>query len=159
MAGIRIFQIELCDRFTGDAMTLEGGRSFEGESPFYLSVELTRWEMSLDEAGRIATASGRLSDRIRRAGKKSERPKPGAVFRQKLTAENESLAAVIELGLCAVDEIDAVVFEFVGRRVALDDEQGANLLGVLERFADDIADMKRGSGESHPFFLRPDWGF
>jgi hypothetical protein len=159
MAWMRIFQIELRDGFTGEAMTLEGGRSFEGASPFYLSVELTQWAMTIDEARRVATAAGRLSDRIRRAGQKNERPKPGAIFRQKLSTEDQTVAAVIEIGLCAVDRIDAVYFEFAGMRVALDDEQGANLLGALERFAGDIADMKRGSGEVSPFFLKPDWGF
>ena len=147
MAGIRIFQIDLRDRFTGEAMTLEGGRNFEGESPFYL------------KARRIATSAGRLSDRIRRAGQKSERPKPGPIFRQKLSTEDQTVAAVIELGLCSVDDIDAVYFEFAGMRVALDDEQGANLLMALERFAGDIADMRRGSGEVSPFFIKPDWGF
>jgi hypothetical protein len=149
----------MTDRFTGDAMTLEGGRSFEGESPFYIAVELTRWEMTVEEAGRVATAAGRLSGRIGRAGQKRERPKPGPIFRQKLSTEDQTVAAIIELGLCAVDDIDAVYFEFAGMRVALDDEYGANLLGALERFAGDIADMKRGSGEVYPFFLRPDWGF
>ena len=159
MAGIRIFQIDLRDRFTGEAMTLEGGRNFEGESPFYLKVDLLQWAMTIDEASRVATAAGRLNYRIRRAGQKSERPKPGPIFRQKLSTEDQTVAAVIELGLCSVDDIDAVYFEFAGMRVALDDEHGANLLMALERFAGDIADMRRGSGETHPFFIKPDWGF
>jgi hypothetical protein len=115
--------------------------------------------MTIDEASRVATAAGRLNYRIRRAGQKSERPNPGPIFRQKLSTDDQTVAAVIELGLCAVDRIDAVYFEFAGMRVALDDEHGANLLMALERFAGDIADMRRGSGETHPFFIKPDWGF
>jgi hypothetical protein len=163
MTQIRIFAAELFDRVSGVPMRLEGWRCLDdADFPFYVAdLNGSKWTMTENEASRLSMAAHRVKWRIERAAKKNERAKAGAVFRRKLSSDDESVQAVIELGLVATGEIVAVYFEFAGTRVHPGGEQGPEFLKLLVRFGDSVAELHKAQpgGGSFDLLAPPDWGF
>lgn len=125
MAGVTLFEGWIGDVAGSISITVE--QDFAGDFPFTISFDGEAWELSLDDASRLASAGRRIEYRLDYAARRGVAPKAEPFFRRKIFFGDEMV--IFELGVGV--EPPAVYLEWGGKRVP-----GEALLFVLARLGD-----------------------